>query len=329
MYALAESAITHVLGDATQRHLERMGALMERFNDVAAENPYSWFPTRRTAEELITPTEVNRRICAPFTKYLCAIMDVDMAAGFVVTDAQTARELGFAADEVAYFAGWSDAKDIWYVSERPQPARSLAIQGLAETALGMAGATIDEVTSFDLYAAFPASVEAGMLAMDIGFEDPRPLTLTGGLAYHGGAGNNYVSHAICNALDRVRSGSDETVLVHGNGYFLTKHAVGVFQSRPPAEAPTPREDVQAMIDTKATPVPLDGSAEGRGTIIAYTVNYERSGEPGDAIVVCEIDRARTVAIGDEELRDALIDEDLVGSTIEVTAGNPRNRVVAG
>ena len=42
----------------------------------------------------MTVTPDNRMIHFPYPKYLTAVMDVDMAAAFIVTDAATARFVG-------------------------------------------------------------------------------------------------------------------------------------------------------------------------------------------------------------------------------------------
>ena len=78
---------------------------MDDFNAVAADNPYSWFPTRRDATEIATPTPENRWVCFPYPKFLNANNDVDMAAALIETDAQTARDAGIASDEVAHVRG--------------------------------------------------------------------------------------------------------------------------------------------------------------------------------------------------------------------------------
>ena len=69
----------------------------------------------------------NRMIFHPYPKYVNAVMDVDMAAAVIVTDAATARRWGLAPDEVAYVSGWADAHDIWYLSQRPVLHRSPAL----------------------------------------------------------------------------------------------------------------------------------------------------------------------------------------------------------
>ena len=121
MYALVESALAHAAGHGPAAQRRAMGALMDGFNAVAAANPLSWFPTRRHGDELTTATPENRMVCFPYPKYLNAVMDVDMGAAVLVTDAATARDWGLAPDEVAYIGGWADAKEVWYLSERAAP----------------------------------------------------------------------------------------------------------------------------------------------------------------------------------------------------------------
>ena len=322
MYALIESAVAAAMGHGPAAHLASMGRLMAGVNAVAAENPSSWFPTRRDAHELVTMTAQNRRICFPYTKYLTAVMDVDMAAAVLVTDAQTAREAGLAPDSVAYHRGWADAKDVWFVSQRPSLADSPAIAECGRTALAMARTDLSEVSAFDLYSCFPSAVEVSMRALGLGEDDPRQLTLAGGLPYHGGPGNNYATHAIGAALARLRDHDDETVLVHGNGYYLTKHGVGVYASRPPATPPEPDAGVQDRVDAAAAPVPVAVEAGGPGQVVAYTVPFDADDVPGAGIVLAEVGGRRTVALADGALTAELLQGDRVGLSVSITPGEP-------
>ncbi len=322
MYALIESAIAAAMGHSPAEHQRWMGRLMEGLNPVAAKNPNSWFPTRRDAHELVTPTAQNRRICFPYTKYLNAVMDVDMAAAVLVTDAQTAREAGLAPDSVAYHRGWADAKDVWFVSQRPSLADSPAIAECGRTALAMAGTDLSGVSAFDLYSCFPSAVEVSMRALGVHGDDARQLTLAGGIPYHGGPGNDYVTHAIGSALARLRDRDDETVLVHGNGYFLTKHAVGVYSSEPPTALPEPAGGVQDRVDAAAAPVPVDAGACGAGHVVAYTVPFDRRDLPGSGIVLAEVGGRRTLALADDELTAELLHDGRVGSSVHISPGEP-------
>jgi acetyl-CoA C-acetyltransferase len=324
MYALVESALAHAAGHDPAAQRRTMGALMDRFNAVAAANPLSWFPTRRHSDELTTPTPDNRMVCFPYPKYLNAVMDVDMGAAVLVTDAATAREWGLGPDEVAYIGGWADAKEVWYLSERAAPQTAPGLVECAATALATAGVTMDEVDAFDLYACFPSSIEVARDSFGIGPDDSRPLTLTGGLQYHGGPGSNYVTHSVANTLGWLRAGRGEVAMVHGNGYFLTKQAVGLYTRRPPTTAPGPPDGLQERIDARATTVPLVTSFSGPGTILAYTVPYDRDGQPGPGIVLVDVgDRSsgprHTVARTDATTSGLLVASDAVGTAVTLSS----------
>jgi acetyl-CoA C-acetyltransferase len=315
MYALIETALAHAEGHDPERHRVAMGELMARLNAVAVENPVSWFPERRDGEELTTVTDDNRMICFPYPKYLNAVMDVDMAAAVIVTDAATARDWGLGPDEVAYVAGWADAKEVWHLSARPAVHESPALAACADSALARAGLAPDEVGALDLYACFPSSVEVAARTFGAGAADPRPLTLTGGLPYHGGPGSNYVTHALANTLEWLRAGGGESVLVHGNGFYLTTHSVGVYRSTPPTTNPEPDDALQAHLDTAAQTLPVDDTLEGPATVVAGTVPFGRDGAPGTGIVVVEAGGRRAVAHADAALTGVLVSADAVGAAV--------------
>ena len=319
MYALVETAIAHAAGRDASASAAAIGSLMARFNAVAAANPYSWFPARRSADEIATVSAENRIISHPYPKYVNAVMDVDMGAALLLTDAARAREWGWGPDEVVYLRGWADAHDIWHLSARPQVHRAGALARAAAAALDTAGLALDEVGAFDLYSCFPSSVEAALDALGMSPEDPRPLTLTGGLPYHGGPGSNYVTHCIANALAWLRAGHGEHALVHGNGYYLTKHAVGLYSNRPPAEPPVPAGALQAQIDAEAEPVPVDRSLPGPAEVVAYTVGYDRDGRPTGGSLIAGAGGRRTVAVADDALVEALVSGDGVGTVVNLDA----------
>ncbi|MHB8680637.1 MAG: acetyl-CoA acetyltransferase [Acidimicrobiales bacterium] len=324
MYALIETAVRHAAGHDPATHDAAMGELMAGFNEVAAANPYSWFPARRSATEIMTVTADNRTIFYPYPKYVNAVMDVDMGASVIVTDSATAREWGMAPDEIAYLSGWADAHDIWYLSERPEIHRSPALSACGEAAFAMAGVDVDGIGAFDLYSCFPSSIEVARDAFSIPAGDGRPLTVTGGLPYHGGPGSNYVTHSIANALGHLRNGGDDHVLVHGNGYYLTKHSVGIYSRRQPAEAPVFDAGLQGRLDAGATPVAVDlGPPAGTaGSVLAYTVSYGRDGSPAGGIVLAETGEGRTVATTDETLTERLVASDGVGTAVTIGPTGP-------
>ena len=326
MYALVESAVAHGAGHDPATHSAAIGDLMARFNAVAVANPVSWFPTPRDAREIMTVTPDNRMIYFPYPKYVNAVMDVDMAAAVVVTDAATARAWGLAPDEVVYLSGWADAHDLWYLSERPVLHRSPALTECARRALDTAKVTMDEVAGLDLYACFPSSVEVARDSFGIAPEDPRPLTLTGGLPYHGGPGSNYVTHSIANTFQWLRDGHGEHALVHGNGYYLTKHSVGLYSRRVPDEEPKPPEKLQDYVDGLADALVVEESVETGtiGTIVAYTAPFDREQGPQAAIGLVDMDGRRTVARADDTLTTELLGHDGIGTHVVLGTSDKGN-----
>ena len=144
------------------------------------------------------------------------------------------------------------------------------------------------------------------------------MTLTGGLPYHGGPGSNYVTHAVCNAVDHVRSGSGPAV-VHGNGYYLTKHAVGVYSADAPRSG-LPEHGSEPEPEPTAPTLRIDQEATGPASIVAWTVPYGRDGSFEPGILIADTPGgARTVGRADDELTSVLAGSgrDLIGETVVI------------
>ena len=125
----------------------------------------------------------------------------------------------------------ADANDHWYVSDRPELHRSPAIRMAGAAVLELAGVGVDDLAAVDLYSCFPAVVQMAAAELGLPLDDPgRPLTLTGGLTFGGGPGNNYTSHGIARCVEALRAAPGSVGLVSGLGWYATKHALGVYAS---------------------------------------------------------------------------------------------------
>jgi acetyl-CoA C-acetyltransferase len=157
---------------------------------------------------------------------------------------------------------------------------------MVQRALSMAGVTIDEIKYLDLYSCFPSAVQIGRDMLAIAQNDPRPLTVTGGLPYFGGPGNNYVSHSIAAMVRKLRSDAGSLGMVTGNGWYVTKHSAGVYSTRPPKDEwkrTDPKSD-QRSVDTLPKPA-LTETPSGDATVETYTVVFDRDGAPELGIIV--------------------------------------------
>jgi acetyl-CoA C-acetyltransferase len=275
-YPLFENALRARDKRDLEAHQARMAALFAPFTEVAVRNPYAWFPKARTAEELVEVGPDNRMVGFPYPKYLNAIIQVDQSAGVLMTSVGKARELGVSPDRWVFLHGCADAADLWYVLDRQDYVSSPAMRLTGERALGMAGIAAEDLSFLDLYSCFPSAVEIGAESLGIALDDPRGFTVTGGLPYFGGPGNNYAMHGVATMMQRLREVPGSFGLCTGNGWFLTKQSVGVYSTQP-FEGEWRREDpavIQRRIDALPHPEVTHDPA-GRAVVETYTVVHAR------------------------------------------------------
>jgi acetyl-CoA C-acetyltransferase len=296
VYPMFENALRARLGRSIEEHQAALGALFAPFTKVAAANPHAWFPTARSAEELSTPGPKNRMVGFPYPKYLNSIIEVDQSAALILASSAKADELGVAAARRVYLHGCAEAHDLWNPLDRENYWSSPAIRTCAKKAFAMAGKTPADLSFIDLYSCFPVAVEIACAEIGLATDDPRGLTVTGGLPYFGGPGNNYVMHSIAEMMSRLRAKPGSFGLATANGWFLTKHAMGIYSTTPTAGG-WRREDPKAyQRDIDAGPHPaLARAPQGAATIEAYTVTHAREGYRSGIVIGRDSGGARFVA----------------------------------
>ncbi|MCB1683892.1 MAG: acetyl-CoA acetyltransferase [Pseudomonadales bacterium] len=328
-YPLFENALRKHYGRSTRDHQLALGRLFAPFSRVASNNPYAWFPVERSATEIASPTVGNRYIGFPYTKYMNAVMQVNQSASVLLTSDEKARALGIDESRWVYLHGCADVNDIWHVSERINHHSSPALSAALTSTFDMARTSADEIDLFDIYSCFPAVVEVTRDALGMTEADSRLLTVTGGLPYFGGAGNNYSMHAIATMMDRLRQRPGERGLVTANGWYLTKHALGIYAAGPPATPFEPPDTGPLNRTIAAMPHPtMDPRPSGTGTIETFTVLFDRSGEPERGLVLGRLENgARFVAhtSQDKSLLLQMTHEDPIDRRGSVTAGADGNR----
>jgi acetyl-CoA C-acetyltransferase len=285
VYPVFENALRAAAGEGIEEHQARVSRLWSRFSAVAARNPYAWSPAERSAEEIRTPSAHNRLIGFPYPKLMNANIQTDQAAALVLCSVEAARAAGVSPDRWVFVWSGSEAEDHWFISERADLHSSPAIRLAGRTALDLGGIGIDDVAHVDLYSCFPSAVQIAAAELGLGLDEPdRPLTVTGGLTFAGGPGNNYATHAIATMVERLRAAPASLGLVTALGWFATKHAIGVYSTEPPA-AGYRRRSPQAEVDALPGRSPV-ADHEGPVTVESYTVMHERDGSPSLGIVAC-------------------------------------------
>lgn len=329
-YPIFESAMRKKAGRSLEEHSRWLGSFMHPFTVKAAGNPYAWFPTERSAEEISTETPANRMVGFPYTKYLNSVIRVDQGGAWLMMSAQKARELRIPDDKWVFLHGCADIHEIWNVTERIDLSSAPSIGVMGQEAFKMAGWSIDDIDLIDLYSCFPSAVEAGCEGLGIATDDPRGLTVTGGLPYFGGAGNAYVMCSIAEMVNQLRANPGNKGLVTGNGWYLTKHSIGLYSTEP-VTGKWSRTDpaiYQAKIDAQDHPV-LDETPEGEGTVEGYTVVHGRD-KVRMGIVIGTLETGKRFVAHvpyDIELLERMKREDLIGIKGEVTPGEKTNTFV--
>ena len=329
-FAALDTARRARVGMKPQDYAAVEGQLLSRLTAVAASNEHAWFPIRREPTDITTATESNRMISSPYTKYMVAIMDVDMAAALLMTTHRKADELGIPTDQRVYLRGWSFGRDATHLAARTYLHRSPAMEIASRDALTQAGIGIDDVAHLDLYSCFASSVLFATDALGIDPLGDRELTVTGGLPYHGGPASNYTTHAIAETVHRLRGMSGSYGLVSGVGMHMTKHVWAVYGTEPGVLRPPDYDEVQRKIDSDpAIEVTPQVSTPVRAEIAAATVSFDRSGAPVSALIIADLsDKARAYARTiDPELMSFIRDEESVGEPVLLRPGNDRTNGV--
>ena len=321
MYILLfENAMAARDGQTRSERRAEMSDLFAKFAAVAAQHPHSQFDTASFDQTfLATPSKANYPFADPFLKWHIAQDAVNQSGAFIMMSEDKADALGIAADKRVYLHGSGEAGDD-FISERPVLDGSWAMQTAIERALAQAGTEAGAIAAFDLYSCFPCAVFSSMAVLGIDHKtETRPLTLTGGLPFFGGPGNNYSMHGIVSMTEWLRQRPGETGLVLANGGWMTKEAVGVWS--------TTRPETFQPVEPIAKPtkkVALEAAPE-QGTVETYTVTYGKDG-PMSGIIFGRTETGdRFIAVAAPDAMPRLLEEDSpVGLPVKVASEDERN-----
>jgi acetyl-CoA C-acetyltransferase len=240
--------------------------------------------------------------------------NVDQAAALIMCSTAVATRLGIAEEKWIYPWAGTDAHDHLLVSNRDNLYSSPAIRIAGNRCLELAGVTATDLDHVDLYSCFPVAVQVS--AAELGLDEQRPLTVTGGLTFAGGPLNNYVMHSIATMVETLRANDHAKGLVTANGGYLTKHAFGVYSATPPAQ-PYRHEDLQDEADRSPR---REAVADYAGPIAteAYTVMYGADGpETGYVAGLIPTGERVWASTTNPELLSAMTEEEFCGRPARV------------
>ncbi|MCL4422955.1 MAG: hypothetical protein M1115_07300 [Actinobacteria bacterium] len=285
VFPLFENALRSAACETIEDHQVKVSELWARFAEVARKNPHAWTTNAPGPEQIRTVGAGNRMIGFPYPKLMNANIQVDQAAALIMCSLEVARAAGIPQDRWVFPVSAAHAEDHWFISHRQDMCSSPAIRVVGKAGLEAAGSGIDDVAYLDLYSCFPCAVQIAAAELRVGLNDPsRSLTVTGGLGFAGGPGNNYVTHSIAAMVDSLRKDPGALGLVTGLGWYFTKHAVGLYSTTPPARgflAVNPQKEIDSLPQRST----MTGYA-GPATVETYTVIHARDGSPSRAILSC-------------------------------------------
>ena len=323
-YGLLENARRSRLGLSVADYRLKMAELFSPFSKVAAKNPFSSSPVERSVEEILTVTDDNRMICDPYPRLLVARDTVNQGAAAVLMSVEAARRLGVPEDKWVYLHGHADLIEQAMLDRVDLGAGPASVMA-AHEALRVAGVGVGDIATFDLYSCFPFPVFVICEALGLDGDDPRGLTLTGGLPYFGGPGNSYSLHGIAETVIQMRDRPGKFGFIGANGGILSKYSVGIYSTEPVEW----RTDRSAELKEQITALPkieVTKEPDGAATIETYSVRYDWPIRTGIIVGRLDSDGSRFMATTDDEDLVALMsDGDPLGANISVWSTESGNR----
>lgn len=327
LYAMFENARRDRLGLDRKAYGQVMGELFAPFTEVAATNPHAMSQERLSAEDIATVTGRNRLITDPFPRRVVARDQANQGAAVLLTSVGQARALGIPEEKWVYLHGGADTKERSPM-DRQDLARYPAAGLASRKALEVAGLQASDIDIFDIYSCFPIAVFSVQEELGLAPDDKRPMTVTGGLPFFGGAGNNYSMHAIASMVRRLRAEPGKVGFVGANGGFLSKYSTGIYSTRPSDWKGFDSKALQAEID--AWPAPAR-SAEGvlSGVVESYTIDYGGKA-PRGILLARDADGGRFPAMTDAEdsrIVSLMESAEPLGAHVETRLDDKGRRVV--
>lgn len=272
-YETASAAHWRQSPSAAQRE---SGELWGRYSQHATSNAAAWLPGPYSAADIITASSDNRMVAWPYTKLMVANPQVNQGAAVLLTSLERARDAGIPEQQLVYPWGGAQAQEPRDFLARDHYWESHAQNAVLTACVHLAGGAFE---ALELYSCFPCvpKMARRILGLPARFEP----TVTGGLTFFGAPLSNYMTHAVCAMVRRLRTSlSVSRGLLYGQGEFVTKHHGLVLARRPyPGHPALAYSNVQQIADSHRLVVPaVEAEPRGAGQLEAFTLLYHPNGE---------------------------------------------------
>ncbi len=332
-FPLFETALWAASGMDLQSYLTQIGTMWAEFSKTAAAHPFAWSKEEKTVQEIITPGPDNRPIAFPYTKYMNSFVTVDQGAAVVLMAEEMAARYTKKDQQPVYFLGGGYSEDRQrFMIEKSDFTSSPPLKSAVNKAIKRSCIALEDIDCFDLYSCFPSAVSIAKKMIGIKEGDPRPITLTGGLGFFGGPGNNYSLHSIATLAQKIADGEKSNGLITALGWFMHKHAAGIYGSEP-SGGEFKNFDIEDKKNRLAgdAPVKIQEQAGHPGIIQTYTVIYSLDQSPSYAILYgMTEDNLRFIARtrSHPDIFQVLTSENMVGKRVNLVFNKEKNMNIA-
>ena len=326
IYSLFESARRRRLGLNQEDYTGACGELFAPFSEIASHHSCAMFPQSYNASEIGRVTDENTSVTDLYTRAMVAKDSVNQGSAILMMSEDKAKALGIDPSKWVYPISGSSTTELPII-KREDLGSSVAMKVAYDAAFESAGLDIYDVTHMDIYSCFPIAVFSACEALGIETDDPRGLTVSGGLPFFGGAGNNYSAHGIINIVKKLRDTPNGVGLVGANGGFLSKHSIGLYAKTAPANGwqEADREALAKIVKSQTSP-DIAVYADGKAIIESFSVEFNRKGAKRGYVIGRRPDDRRFYAHTDDtDTIQGLLAQDPLGRKIFVTSKGPGNR----
>lgn len=326
-YALIENHRAWLQHNSPQQHRAQMADLFSPLSQIASHNPYSYRPQAYSAERLLCMDKNNYPVSLPYSKLLVAQDAVNQSAALILCSAGKARECGINPAQWTFLQGYAEGSD-HYLLQRQNPGTSESMRKVIEKTLESASVTAEEFDLIDIYSCFPCAVEAACDVLRLPIDGSKALSVTGGLPYFGGPGNNYSMHALAEMTARLR-GTSQRALVTANGGVLSKHAAAALANYPADEIANPlnMNSIEPyIVSQKSIPSVAICDTPEAGTVISYTIIYERKKDDLAVVMAETAEGKRFLAHSTQrEIVEEIKQASPAGRPVNITSKENRHR----
>ncbi|MBX9699206.1 MAG: acetyl-CoA acetyltransferase, partial [Acetobacteraceae bacterium] len=295
VYPLYENACQAAWGQTPQQGQAESAALWSQYSEAAARTEDAWLPRAVPPAEIATPGPANRMIAWPYPKLMTANPLVNQGAAVIVTSLAAARATGIPAARCIPILGGAAANEPKDTMARPRFDMAPAQDVVLEAAVEIAGGDAGRFALREFYSCFPCVPK--MARRTLGLPEGTSPTVAGGLTFHGAPLNNYMLHAACAMVRRLREHPPGTLgLLYGQGGFVTNHRTLVLGGEAGA-APLVTRDLQTVADARReVPPELVEGRTGESRVETHTVVFRTDGTVDYGGVVLRLpDNTRSMA----------------------------------